>query len=231
MKAIFIAIMALVLLTPTMAGAKKQHHVPLPKPRTTVEDILARAQATNPDPFNVNRNQATPVPTPQPTPVVVTVPAPPAPPANDLRAWLHSALLTFLTGIAGWLGIKLPSTLKGNKGADQSNIKDVVESLVHGSVIKDPDLKAKVDLALYQAIQSGVPGQALQAGLGLIPGAAPFVTTLEPMLRKVVLDVLQERAKAVPPTTAEMPKAAPNIEDLLNNLAAKLANRPAEKVN
>jgi hypothetical protein len=227
MKAFFIAIMAVAVLIPTAAGANKRHHVPIPKPRVTVEDILSRAQATNPDPFNVNRNQpqASPAPTVQPTPVVVTMPAPTVARANDLRGWLHSALLTFLTGIAGWLGIKLPSTFASGQKMDATKVDDIVGSLLHGTVIKDPDTKAKVDLALLKALQSGLPSKAIQTGLDFIPGASPFVNILEPLAEQAAERVLQKRA-GLPTSTSQsdpvgdLSKRVEEIMSLLKNKSA-----------
>jgi hypothetical protein len=53
---------------------------------------------------------------------------------------------------------------------------------------------------MLQVIQSGIPGQAIQTGFSLVPGASPFVNLLEPVIRKQVIDFLQQQQaqQAVP---------------------------------
>ncbi len=154
----------------------------------------AGAQATNPDPFNRERvGQGT---TTTPVPVVVTAPATPAEPG--LQSWIHTALLAIIAAIGGKLAFKLPA-MPGGSNVGASKINDIVAAALNpanaGSILKDHDLKASVDVAMLKAIQSGIPGQALQTGLSFIPGAGPIAANLEPMLRKIVEDVLEQRAK------------------------------------
>lgn len=142
---------------------------------------------------------STPSPMPVQPPVVVTTTQAPAPTTNQsIRNWVHTAFYGVLTAIAGVVGIQLPATLKpASPALDQVTINNVVAAAVNpqsaGLLLKDPNLKAAVDIALLQAIQSGVPGQLIQGGAGLIPGAAPFAATLEPILRKIIIDVMEQK--------------------------------------
>jgi len=188
MKQFLIAICILVLTA--NAAAAKGYDVP-----------QFIAQATNPDPFNTRRvaqGEATPVPTPVTAPVVVATPAPT--PIQFDNNTIHTVFYGIITAILGWIGIKLPAMMKPS-GVGANNINDIVAAALNpqnaGTILKDPDLKAAVDVALLKAIQSGIPGQAIQTGLGFIPGAGPLASTFEPMIRSLVEDIVQKRIDAL----------------------------------
>jgi hypothetical protein len=133
-----------------------------------------------------------------PAPVVVTVP--PAQSTNDkIRSWVHTAFAGILTAIVGWQGINLPATINSAAApkADQTTVSNIVQSVFDpqnaAARLKDPQVKAQFDAAMYQIVSSGVPGQLLQSGLGLIPGASPIVSVVEPIARKAVADFLQQQ--------------------------------------
>jgi hypothetical protein len=133
-----------------------------------------------------------------PAPVVVTVP--PAQSTNDkIRSWVHTAFAGILTAIVGWQGINLPATINSAAApkADQTTVSNIVQSVFDpqnaAARLKDPQVKAQFDAAMYQIVSSGVPGQLLQSGLGLIPGASPFVSVVEPIARKAVADFLAQQ--------------------------------------
>lgn len=227
----------------SVPALSKQTQRPTPAP----DWFAAHAQATNPDPFNVRRTQAqvTPTPTPAPTatpapmpaPVVVNMPAPVEPAAprpTSLLEWIHAALAALGLGIGGKLAWRLPS-MPGAAKLDHSRIADVVAAVLNPkdatSILKDPELKASVDVALLKAIQSGIPGQALQTGLSFIPAAGPIAATLEPMVRKIVIEVLEKKVGSTPidpaAVHAETDQRLAGIEGILKLLAGKFIDKPA----
>jgi hypothetical protein len=128
-----------------------------------------------------------------PAPVVVTMP--PTQSTNDkVRNWVHTAFAGILTAIAGWTGINLPATITA------ATSPKIDPPAIVSTVVKDPQFKSEVNAAVLQFIQSGLPGQAIQASLGFVPGAAPFAG-LEPVLRKVIVEVLQQQQNSQATTT------------------------------
>lgn len=118
-------------------------------------------------------------------PVIVNMP-PPQTTNKTVRDWVHTAFYGLLTAIAGWAGINLPSTITA------ATTPKIDPPAIVSTITKDPQFKNDVAGIILQIVQSGVPGQAIQTGVGLIPGGAPFAG-LEPILRRVVIDALQQQ--------------------------------------
>lgn len=203
MKRVAIALGLLLLVSPALAGPKKTKQAAvIPPPAWTssiqVADLITVAQrGVNPDPFNPKptAEQAPPTP-PAPTnnkPVVVNMP--PAPKLGD--GWLEW-VWTLLGGIfASLFGINVLQNRQAGQ-VTHTSVDDVLRQVLSpggSTLIQDPQLKAIVDTALIQIIQSGVPGKAIQTGLSAIPGVGPLAAQLEPVLRKIVLDVLAQQSK------------------------------------
>jgi hypothetical protein len=170
------------------------------------EDVrtIRMAQVQDPN-FNFpNRvNPPAPVPTVVASTPAVAAPAVPAAPVvvttagPDLHGWASNGLLGLISGLLTWIGLKKSNAVAGTSSDDHGKVGQIIAALTHPSgtsLIGDPALRATVDAALARVIQSGVPGTAIQTGLSLIPGAGPIASSLEPMLRNVVVRVLQERA-------------------------------------
>lgn len=230
MKLLMIALMALV---GSLSLADAAVRLPQPKPAESLAQAAPKFEfpdRTTPAPTAPAPTQAAPT---QP-PVVVNMPAAPVPEKNGLIDWIHTALLGLLTAIGGKLAFKLPE-MPGAAKLDHSKVQDIVASVLNpekaASIIKDPNLKASVDLALFKAIQSGIPGQALQTGLSFVPGAGPIVTTVEPIVRKIVLDILQQEKSGatLDPNAvhAETDNRITSILDMLKGLRDKLNEKHA----
>jgi len=134
-----------------------------------------------------------------PAPVVVTMP--PAQSTNDkIRNWAHTTFAGILTAVMTWLGATLPSTINTATAPklDQPTVSAIVQSVADpqnaAQRIKDPQVKAQFDAAMYQIVSGGVPGQLLQTSIGaLVPAAAPIVNIVEPIARRAVADFLQQQ--------------------------------------
>lgn len=174
------------LLAPSLALAKAKD-IPLPRP-SPVKMAYAQA-AVNPDPFKVNPQ---PQPQPQATqpvqPVVVTAAAP-ASMWGDAIQGIWALLGTIITALLGKIAFKPPAIPTATPVIDATH----------------PDFHAAIDQALLRLVQTGLPGQALQTGLGLVPGVGGLAGALEPMLRKVVTDVLERKLSAVEDAPAASP--------------------------
>lgn len=173
----------------------------------------------------------TPAVVPAGTPVVVQVPAA----GRDIHSWIQTTLIGILTILFG--KVALFPAKNGAPTLDHSKVGDIVKAALSGSgssAITDPALRDAVDVALLRAVQSGIPGTALQTGLSLIPGAGPFATTLEPMVRKIVIDVLQQKTNvgSIDPAAvhAETDQRLASIEGILKLIVGKVADKPATPV-
>lgn len=218
--------------------------VPLPQPRPIEIASLVQADPNFVFPDRTIQVQAAPQVTAPPvstTPAVVAAPNAPivvaAPPPNGLTEILAGINAAFLALIAGLLGFKktTPATATATAGmtpvTDTSSIAAIVTSLLHtkGS-IQDPTTRTAIDQALLGIIQSGIPGSALTTAAGLIPGAAPVASVLEPIVRNIVEQALEARmgnaGTAAAPTggTVAVPAVQlTGIQDLLKELMGRMA--------
>lgn len=193
-----------------------------------------RTQAQAPAPSGAPAAQA-PASAP---PIVVTAPAP-----GGLATILSSLQMVLGALIAGFLG-KLafkpaaPSTPPAAAGGDKvapATAATIVASLFHSSgtsLIGDPATRAAVDAALLGIVQSGVPGSAITAAAGFVPGVAPIVSIIEPLVRDAVIARLRAGAGggapagASDPKTADMPARLDAIQAVLHDLLGRFP-RPA----
>jgi len=197
--------------------------VPLPRERPA-EIVVAQAP-TNPDPFNIKRADNGPTSgVAAPTSPIVVAAAPPA--SNDILGYIWAAIASVFTAIFGKLAFKLPAMPGTAAPLDSSKVTDIVTAVLHPSgtsILADPNLRATVDAALLKVVQSGLPGQAIQAGLSFVPGAGPFVTTLEPIVRNLVTQALQKQA---PAGSAPAASATPDpFQPLLDKLSALIESK------
>jgi len=214
--------LGILLMLSTLAGARGADvAIPLPRerpaairvaslvplPRERPAEIVVAQAPTNPDPFNIKRADNGPTSgVAAPTSPIVVAAAPPA--SNDILGYIWAAIASVFTAIFGKIAFKPPALPGTAAPIDSGKVTDIVTAVLHPSgtsILSDPNLRATVDAALLKAVQSGLPGQALQSGLSLIPGAGPFATTLEPILRNIVIQALQKQAGT---TAAQGPAAA-----------------------
>lgn len=164
------------------------------------------------------------------TPIVVTAPAPGGFP--DIIASIQAAISALIAALLAKIGFTKPTGLTPAAGvttvaATPTDVGTIVSSVIARlsggpSTISDPSIRAAVDNALSQVIQTGIPGTALTTALGMIPGAAPFVAVGEPALRKLVLQVLAEREAANSGTTAAPGATVAVPTNILSDIAAAL---------
>jgi hypothetical protein len=188
---------------------------------------LRSAQVQDPNfnfPNRVNPPAAVPAPSVvAPTPVVAAPVVPAAPvvvttAGPDLHGWANNGLLGLISGLLAWIGLKKQNVVVAGATPDESSkVSQIIAHISGASLIGDPALRATVDAALARAVQSGVPGTAIQTALGFIPGVGPIASQLEPMLRGVVVKVLQERAgtNADPIASANAPAMLDKVADLI----------------
>jgi hypothetical protein len=139
--------------------------------------FAAEAQFKPPMPRPSPQAQAQPAPAPvQAEPREIVVPAPQvtvqAPEKSDFFNWIFTAIGTALTGILGF---------------------QVFRGEGRGLARLTPEARAAIDQAALTGIQSGVPGQALQAAAGLIPGLAGIAAIVEPMARRAAAEMVAQR--------------------------------------
>ncbi len=183
--------------------------------------------------FNPAIRAQAPAATPAPTTTVtngtpVVVQAPPPGGLSDILGALQAGLLAL---VAGLLGFKksAPASTAGAVAATPTDVGTIVSAVVGRmgggttALISDPSVRAAVDSALLQLERSGVPTTAINAAGSLVPGAAPFVSILEPLVRKAVDSALAARAGAAPdPAAASVSLPASLIGDLIKVFAPKL---------
>ncbi len=87
----------------------------------------------------------------------------------------------------------------------------------------DPNMRATIDSAVLQLVQSGAPGEAIKVALSLIPGAGPIVSMLEPAFRSISIKFLQDRIGTMPSATVPDPATAPAVTNILDVLAKLVA--------
>lgn len=222
-------VIGLCLVASLFATAQANGTIPLPREKPT-ELILAQAPQTNPDPFNVKRADVAPTSPQGMAPIIVTPPA-----AHEgILSYIQTAIMALLTAIFGKLVFKLPS-LPATPGAapassgdaSTSQISLALKAALHPSgtsIISDPVLRTKVDQALLQIIQSGLPGSAIQTGISLIPGAGAIGGIVEPLVRKAVEAALEARlgqqAPAGQPTADHVQPVLDQFKPLLDQLKA-----------
>jgi hypothetical protein len=171
--------------------------VPLPQSRPV--QLAALAQSGDNFQYNpIIRAQAAPTPATtvvaSGTPITVTAPPPGGLP--DILAMIQAALSTIIAGLLAKIGFSKPATMTtaGTVAAPSTGIASVVTSLLHtkGS-IQDPATLAAIDQAALSLLRSGIPGAAITAAGGLIPGAGPIVSMAEPELRAFVDSIVAQR--------------------------------------
>ncbi len=184
--------------------------VPVPLERAFAQAQTAQsAQTVNSDPFNVNRTpQVAPAPVPQPTPVIVQS-QPPA--ETKVSDWGSLGLSGIIAALLGKLAFF-------NKPSSTATAPGTVGHLSG----LDPAIRATIDDAVLQLVQSGKPGEAIKIALSLIPGAGPIVTMLEPAFRAIAIKFLQDRIGTTPVATTD-PATAPAVTNVLTILADLIA--------
>lgn len=166
-------LLAIALLCAPSIALAKTKEVPLPRPSPVRLAALHVVQAVNPDPFKVQPQPTTttPITTTQPVTVVT------APQSDGILSWVWAALGAIITGLLGKIAFKPPALPSSTPAIDASH----------------PDIRALIDQVLLRAIQTGLPGQAIQTGASLIPGIGGLAGALEPMLRKIVTEALEKK--------------------------------------
>lgn len=193
-------------------------------------EVVAQAPATNPDPFNTKREPPAAVPSTVATAVPVVVPVSSD---NSILEWIKTAITGAFAAIAAWFTSKFKGGLgKLDEGPtvvgkidDHNKVQDIVNAVLHPagtSIIGDPNLRNTVDLALLKAVQSGIPGQAINTGFSFLPGASPIVNVVEPIVRNLVTKFLQERTGASVDPNA---KPAVDMEDLIEKVLGRLKEK------
>jgi hypothetical protein len=146
----------------------------------------------------------------------IVVPAPQvtvqAPPQSDFFNYVFAGLGTVFTALFGF---------------------NVFKSSGGGLPKLTPEARAGIDAAAGRFIESGIPGQALQAGAGFVPGLGGIAALVEPMARRAALEFVAQReaANRAAGTAAGAINPDPLIpatilnENLLTSLADKLAER------
>lgn len=160
----------------------------------------------------------------------VVVPAPAG--ETNIAGWIQTTFMGILTALFGKLAL-FPKKDKsdGVAALDHGKVSEIVNSVLHPSgtsIIGDPNLRATVDAALLRAVQSGLPGTAIQTGLSLVPGVGPIASQVEPIVRNLVTKILQERAGPGGIVTADPAATGPAATDVLDLLAKLVAqHKPA----
>jgi hypothetical protein len=134
-----------------------------------------------------------------PTPVTVsptlTVPDPTF--LDQIRAWLTPILLAIATTFLGKTALfGIRQTAPGAPGAPGSMPHlDVLMKLKEK--FDDPSTKNAIDGVALRVIESNLLGAGIQAGLGFVPGAGPFLAAgaarLDPMAKAAIDDYLNKR--------------------------------------
>ena len=185
----------------------------------------------------VAQNTATPLPTPAPQKIEV---APPivnvSPPNVSVSPQLVSPAPSFMDEVKTWLmtiftGLIAAAfgkfALFGVKTAGPSadgTVPAVVSVLERMKArVTNPDTRANIDSLILQAVQSGIPGMAVQTGLSMVPGVGPIASRLEPIIRQKVIEALQERTGAAPSAAPDLTSALGGLRDLIES---RLPPRP-----
>ena len=220
-------LIALLIFAPSLAFGADMLRIP-PKmaaiPTFYIDPIaegkFIQAQATNPDPFNTQRRQqqVQATPTQEVAPIVVHSAAPSSPLGSGLIEWIWTALGG--GGILAMLKNAFMPTKQANIDLSSNKIVDIFNAILHqnSSVIDDPNIRQVVDKLLLQVVQSGVPGQAIQAGASLIPGVGPLAATIEPIVRQKVIELLGGKIGQSPIPVATDDRFA-RIEKVVGDLA------------
>ncbi len=164
-----------------------------------------------------------------------------APEPGNLSNILTAINAALLAAIAGLLGFKkstaaTPAASTAASAAAPTDIVGIVTSLLHTKgAIQDPAARAAIDQALLGVIRSGMPGAAISAVGGLVPGAGPIISMAEPELRALVEQILAQRlannsgTAAAPAGTVAVPAGQlSGIEALLSDIKAVLPPFPAK---
>ena len=110
--------------------------------------------------------------------------------SDQIKSWLNTAFLGLLTGIGGWIAARGIKTAAPSTGGQPAIVADVLAKLA------DPAVKQSLEAHGLQialgAVQSGIPGLAIQSGVSLIPGAGPAIAAFEPTIRSLGIKALQD---------------------------------------
>lgn len=214
MKKLILAL-SITLLASQAFGADYRYVVPMPRPApekladpavphlASYQTAALHLSQTNPDPFNTKGvPQATQVQAQPGQPVIVQ-----AQPAaqSDLRDWLQTGLMGIIAAIFAKLGFAKPASVPATPVPATAGAPPTMT-----------DLSDAFERALLKVVQSGVPGTAIQGGLGLIPGVGPIAAQLEPMVRKITIDALNQKL-GIDPTT-QPAQGGGNLLDLVGNV-------------
>jgi hypothetical protein len=170
-----------------------------------------------------------PVVTVNPSAPVVNLPSDPGNPWLPTLLWVWTALGSVFaaSGVkqAFWPSAQTTlTTVATDAQAVQGKLTDILKK------IKDPATRDTIDSILLRAVQSGIPGTALQTGASLIPGVGPIASQVEPIVRQLVIDQLSKGTSApAPAPTAVPPVAAPKVTTPLIDAAAGAVNDSFEQ--
>lgn len=212
MKVRLILALSISLFSIQALAADYRYVVPMPRPAPekvadpAVPHIVPYQVAalhlaqTNPDPFNTKGVPQTTQVQAQPGQPVIVQAQPAA--QSDLRDWLQTGLMGVIAAIFAKLGFAKPAP--------------VPVPAATGAPPTMTDLSDAFERALLKVVQSGVPGTAIQGGLGLIPGVGPIAAQLEPMIRKITIDALNQKLGLDPQTGISQPGGS--FLDLVGNV-------------
>lgn len=161
-----------------------------PKPRPVAAPQATTAPAPALAPETVQATSPTVNVAPPNVSVSPQLVLPPASTLDEIKSWLNTTFLGLLSAIGGWIGLR---GIKTAAPTAPGAIPGVDVLLKLKDKMPDPATRAGIDSVILQVVQSGIPGLAIQSGASLVPGVGPFAAQLEPLLRKVVTDVLEKR--------------------------------------
>lgn len=189
--------LSITLFAAQASAADFRYKVPLPTPAPEKVDVSVphvgpyqtaalHLSQVNPDPFKTQpqAQQQTTTAVPGQPIVIQSTPAV----ANDIRDWFQTGIMGIIAAIFAKLGFAKPAPAPGPVPSGANPPPTMT------------DLSDAFERALLRVVQTGVPGTAIQTGLGMIPGVGPIASQLEPMIRKITIDALNQKL-GLDPTT------------------------------
>lgn len=126
---------------------------------------------------------------------------------QGVLGWVQ-AIITALVGGGGVAGLFTLAMRFKSGGIDKAEAKDLAEA------------------AALRLIKTGLPGQALQYGASLIPGAGPLLARLEPTLRQKVIAALENDAGPTQPGPDGVGGVSPDLAAKILGRLDELLNKP-----